>query len=172
MRAAILSDEQAGCLALNAGGDQHRSRIGKRLYAGGDIGRIAEDFSGLIHHHRPGLNADAGDELRAACASVLAVEFRERALDGERRSNRPLGIVLLRDRMSEQRHQSVAELLGDASAHLRHRRGRCVEIGADQIAPILGVEPSRNGGRAHKIAEHDGDRASLGQVHPMKAGPG
>jgi hypothetical protein len=50
-----------------------------------------------------------------------AVEFGERALDGERSANRAFGIVLLRDRMSKQRHQPVAELLGHAPAHLRHR---------------------------------------------------
>ena len=30
-----------------------------------------------------------------------------------RGAHRPLGVVLLRHRMAEQRHQSVAELLGD-----------------------------------------------------------
>jgi hypothetical protein len=52
------------------------------LHPRGDIGRIAEDFSGRIHHHRPALDADAGDELRAARADVVAVQFGERALDG------------------------------------------------------------------------------------------
>ena len=45
MRAAILGDEQAGQLTVNTGGDQHRSRIGKCLYASGDVGRVAEHLA-------------------------------------------------------------------------------------------------------------------------------
>ena len=146
MRAAILGDEQARDLTLNAGGDQHRSRIGQRLDPRGDIGRVAEHLARCVDHHLPGRNADAGDELRTARAGVLAVQFGERALDGQRGANRAFGIVLLRDRVSEQRHQPVAELLGDTPAHSRHRLRGSVEVGADQIAPILGVERGRNGG--------------------------
>jgi hypothetical protein len=75
----------------------------------------------------------------------LRFEFSKRALYGQRGANRAFGIVLLGNRMSKQRHQPVAELLGDTSAHLRHRFRRSVEVGADQIAPILCVEPGRNG---------------------------
>ena len=45
------------------------------------------------------------------------VEVGERALDRERCAHRALGVVLLRDRIAEQRHQTVAELLGDMAAH-------------------------------------------------------
>ena len=100
---------------------------------------------------------------------MLAVQFGERALDGQRGAHRAFGIVLLRDRMSEQRHQPVAELLGDTAAHLRHRLRRRVEVGGDQIAPILGVEPRRERCRADQIAEHHRDRTALGQVHLPKA---
>jgi hypothetical protein len=93
MQAAILGDEQAGHLTLNTGGDQHRSRIGERLHPGGAIGRIAEDFSGRIHH-RPALDVNVGDDLRLAQAGVVAVQFGERALDAKRRANCALGIVL------------------------------------------------------------------------------
>jgi hypothetical protein len=40
------------------------------------------------------------------------------------------------------------------AAHLRHRRRRGVEINADQIAPVFGIEPCRDAGRTHEIAEH------------------
>ena len=102
--------------------------------------------AGRIDQDRPALDANAGDELRLARPGILAVQFSERALDGERRANRAFGIVLLRDRVSKQRHQPVAKRPGDTSAHLRHRLRRCVEVRADEIAPILGVEPGRNGG--------------------------
>src|SRR6516162_2571877 len=54
------------------------------------------------------------------------------ALDGQRGANRAFAIVLLRYRVSKQRHEPVAELFGDASAHLRHRPGCGVEVGAEQ----------------------------------------
>ena len=86
---------------------------------------------------------DAGGKRRLARAGVLAVQLGERALDRERRPHRALGIVLLRHRIAEQRHQPVAELLGDIAAHLRHRRRSGVEISANQVAPFLGIEPAR-----------------------------
>jgi hypothetical protein len=62
-------------------------------------------------------------------------------LDRQRRPHRAFGIVLLRERIAEQRHQPVAQLLGDMAAHLRHCRRGGIEIGANQVAPLLGIEP-------------------------------
>ena len=87
-------------------------------------------------------------KLRLAAAGVLAVQFGQRALDRQRRPRRALGVVLMRHRIAEQRHQPVAELLGDMAAHLRDRRRGGIEIGADQIAPLLGIELRGNAGRA------------------------
>ena len=83
------------------------------------------------------------DSSRRASAGVPGVEFAERALDGERGAHRALGVVLLRVRIAEQRHQPVAELLQHMAAEPRHRRGGLVEIGADEVAPVLRVEPRR-----------------------------
>jgi hypothetical protein len=46
--------------------------------------------------------------------------------------------------------------------HLGDRRRGGVEIGADEIAPFLGVELSGNAGRADEIAEHHREIAPLG----------
>ncbi len=62
-------------------------------------------------------------------------------MDRERGAHRALGVVLLRLRVAEQRHQSVAELLQDTAAERRHSRLRRVEISADEVAPVLRVEP-------------------------------
>ena len=86
------------------------------------------------------------------------------ALDGERGAHRALGVVLLRVRIAEQGHQTIAEPFQYVAAKARHRLRSLVEIGPDQIAPILRVEPRRKARRADEIAEHDRDRTALGGV--------
>ena len=73
MRAAILGDEQPSRLTLHTSRDHDRARLGQRLDASGDVGRIAEHLARRIDQHRPALDADAGDKLRAPEAGVLAV---------------------------------------------------------------------------------------------------
>ena len=48
------------------------------------------------------------------------------------------------------------------AAVLADRLGGGVEIGSDEIAPILGVERGREAGRSDQIAEHHCDRTALG----------
>jgi hypothetical protein len=134
------------------------------LNARGNVGRFAEHFASRFDHNRPALDANASDEFRGARAGVFVVQFGERALDSERGANRAFGIVLLRDRVSKQRHQPVAKRLGDTSAHLRHRLRRRVEVRANEIAPILRIELGCDARRAYEIAEHHRDRAALGGV--------
>ena len=73
----------------------------------------------------------------------------------------PLGVVLLRLRIAEEGHQPVAELLQHMAAQPGYRPRSFVEIGVDQVAPVLGVELRGEARRADKIAEHHGDRAAL-----------
>ena len=108
MRAALLGDEQSGALALHPRGDQNRARFGQRLHPRGDVGDIAVNLARRIHHRRAGFEADPSDKLRLGGDRVLAVELGERTLDRQRRPCRPLGVVLMRDRIAEQRHQPVA----------------------------------------------------------------
>ena len=171
MRAAIFGDEQSGCLALDGCGDEHGSWLGSALDARGNIGRFAEHFAGRVDHRRAAIEADARGELGQAFRGVPGGEVSERALDGEGRAHGPLGVVLLRVRIAEQRHQPVAEFFQDVAAEARHRRRGPVEIGPDRIAPVFRVEPRRERRRTDQIAEHDRDRAALGQVNLRKAGP-
>jgi hypothetical protein len=120
--AALLGDEQAGDLALHPRRDQDRARLGQRLHPGRDVGDVAVNLARRIDHRRPGFETDAGVQLRLGAAFILAIEFAERPLDGECCPHRALGIVLVRDRMAEQRQEPVPELLGHMAAHLRHRR--------------------------------------------------
>ena len=98
---------------------------------------------------------------RLAAAGVVAVHPGQRALDRQRRPHRALGVVLMRHRITEQRHQPVAQFLGDMTAHFYDRRRGRVEIGADEVAPLLGIKLRGNAGRTHQIAEHHREIAAL-----------
>ena len=111
MRASVLGDEKPGRLPLHARGDEHGPRFGRGLHPRRDIRRLAEHFAGCVDHDRSGLQPDAGGKLGRAGSGVPGVEVGKRALDGERGAHRALGVVLLRLRIAEQRHQPVAELL-------------------------------------------------------------
>ena len=138
VRADVLGDEQPGDLALHGCGGDDRTRIGHALRTGGDIRRLAEHFARRVHHHRAGIEADAGGELRRA-RSISGVEFSQGALDREGGAHRALGVVLLCLRIAEERHQPVAELLQHMPAERSHRLRGFVEICAYEVAPILGV---------------------------------
>ena len=121
MRASLFGDKQAGDLALHPRRDHHRARLCQRLHPRRNVWRIAVNLARRIDYHRAGFEADAGVERRLASAGVLAIDLGERALDRERRPRRAFGVVLLRHRIAEQRHQPVAELFGDMAAHLDYR---------------------------------------------------
>ena len=73
MRAALLGDEEASDLALHPRGDQNRAGLGQRLHPRRDVGDIAVNLAGRIHHRRAGFESDASDKLRLAGVFVPAV---------------------------------------------------------------------------------------------------
>jgi hypothetical protein len=161
MAAALLDDEETGDLTLHPRCHNDRTRLGQTLRSRRDVRYVAEYLACRIDHHRPSVDSDTRGKRGLAGTRVFAVQLGEPALNSQRRPHRPLGIVLLRQRVAEQRHQPVAELLGNMAAHFRHRRGCGIEIGADEVAPLLGIEPRRNAGRIHQIAEHRRDMPAL-----------
>jgi hypothetical protein len=56
------------------------------------------------------------------------------------------------------------------TAVLRDRPGGVVEIGLDEVAPVLGVERGRKAGRPDQIAEHNGDGSPLRFVPHTRRG--
>jgi hypothetical protein len=129
--APLLGDEQPRDLTLYQRRHHHGTRFGQRLSPRGDVRYIAENFAGRVEHRRASVDGDPCGERGLARAFVLAVQLGQRALNRERGAHSTLGIVLLRHRITEQRHQSVAQLLGDLAAHF-HDRGRGgVDISGD-----------------------------------------
>jgi len=113
MAAALFDDEETGHLTLHTRRHNDRTRLGQRLRSRRDVRHVAENFTRRINHHRPRIDRNAGGKSGLSAIGVLAVQLGERPLDRERRTDRALGIILLRHRVAEQRHQAVAELLGD-----------------------------------------------------------
>ena len=101
---------------------------------------------------------------RSAGRRVSRVQLGDRPLDAERSQDGAFGVILLRLRIAEEGHQSVAQSFQDVPAEADHRLRRLVEIGVDKVAPVLRVESSGKLGRTDKVAEHHRDRAPLGQI--------
>ena len=155
--AALLGHEQPRDLALHPRRGHDRTRFGERLGTRRDIRHLAEYLTRRVDHHRSGVDGDACGERWFASAFVLAILLSERALYRECRPHGPLGIVLLCQGIAEQRHQPIAEFLGDFAAHFHDRSRSGIDICPDQVAPFLGIESCRDAGRIHQIAEHDRD---------------
>ena len=140
MRALLLDDEEPSYLALHVSRDQDRPWLSRSLDARRKVRRVAEHLPRCVDHNLPGIKADPHGKLRRAFAGVSGVDFDKRALDRKCGAHRALGVVLLRVRIAEQRHQPVAELFQHVAAKPGHRRRSFIEIGVDEAAPVLSVE--------------------------------
>jgi ABC transporter substrate binding protein len=116
--APLLGDEQSSHLTPHPRRDNDRTRLGQGLCSCCHVGHIAEYLACRVDDNRSQVDGDARSEGWLASDLVVAVQLGERALDRERCPHRALGVVLLRHRIAEQRHQSIAQLLGDLAAHL------------------------------------------------------
>ena len=161
MRAALFGHKEASDLALHLRSNQNRAGLGQRLHPRSDISHVAINLASRIEHRRTGFETNAGGQLRSAAAGVLAVEFGKRALDRQRRPCRTLCVVLMGQRIAEQREDAVAELFCDMATHLCDRGTSDIEIGADEVAPLLGIELRGNASRPDQVAEHHRQIAAL-----------
>jgi len=149
MTAALFDDEEAGDLALYLRCNQNRAGFRQGLHPCRSVGRVAVDLAHRIHHHGASFEADAGLKFWLSDTSILAVQVGKSTLDRQRSPRGALGVVLVRERVAEQRHQPVAELFCHMAAHLHHRGRGVVEISVYEVTPLLGIEPCRNAGRIH-----------------------
>ena len=90
------------------------------LHARHDIGRLAEHLASGLDHDRARVDPDAGEKFGLPRSGVARVELTERAVNGERRAHRAFGVVLLRLRVAEERHQAVPEVLQHVAAEVCH----------------------------------------------------
>jgi hypothetical protein len=86
----------------------------------------------------------------------------DRVDDGKSGAHRPLGIVLVRSRITEIDQHPVAHVLGDKPVEATDRLGDSTVVIPDQLAQILRIMTGRERSRADQIAEHHGWLAPLG----------
>jgi hypothetical protein len=120
--------------------DEHRSRLGRALDARGRVDEIAGDHA--LAARADGDSGLAGVHARAQAQlgdAELVGERRRRGDEIERRADRPLGVVLVRDGSPPDGHHRVAdELLDDAAVPLDEAATR-LEVARQQLADLLGI---------------------------------
>jgi hypothetical protein len=79
-------------------------------------------------------------------------------------AHRPLGVVLVRARPTEIRQHAVAHVLGDVPVPAPDDLGDRGLISADDLPQVFRIEPRRQLGRAHQVAEHHR------QLPPLRSG--
>ena len=107
--------------------------------------------------HLAGVHADAHLQVDAHPSR----EVRERALHLQPAAHRPLGIVLVRDRRAEDRHELVADDLVDAAPVGRDVGRERTEARVDEPLDLLGVGGLREGREADQVGEDERSRSAL-----------
>ena len=94
-------------------GDDHRAGVGQRLVARADVGGEAEDLV-LVELAVDGAVVHA-DAERERLAGLGAAHLADRLHQRQRGAHRPLGVVLVRDRVAEGRQHAVALVVDDVA---------------------------------------------------------
>ena len=152
-------------LSLPAGGvvGEHRSGLGARLQASRRVdgiaeGRVLDPVGGadLAQNDRTGRDADADTEPRDAPAafdfSAVGVHLLH---DPQRRAQRALGVVLVRDRCAEEGEDAVAGEILDVAAEPIDVGDDAGDRFADDELDLFRVEPLGERRRADEVGEQD-----------------
>ena len=106
----------------------------------------------FVHYYLAGIHAGPQLELEAMLFLELDVEPADLVDNLQSRQHRPIGIVFVRDGVTEIRHESVAHVLGVVSFVFVDDLFRdAVKIG-DAVAQVLGVQPASELAGVHEIA--------------------
>jgi len=146
----------------------HVARARRLLHPGRDVGRVAH--RGVIHAQ---VVTDATDDDEARVEALadakrdpvgrpeLVLIGIERLADAECRVHGPPGVVLVRHRGAEQRHDPVTEELVDRPLVAMHLGEHQLERSPHEPVDVLGIEPLGDGGEAGHVNEEDGDLLPL-----------
>jgi hypothetical protein len=111
----------------------------------------------FTHDDQPGCDTDSDPDARLA----LGIYRSDSANDGQRRTDRPLGIVLVGAWITEKRHDAIANIIRDEALELVDRVGATVVIATCDLIEIFGIERPGERCRTHDIAKKNREVPSL-----------
>jgi hypothetical protein len=167
-----LTEVVEGEVALDEGRRRRRQvtgvRLGQALHAlrepnGVPLRRVvhAQVVADRADHHLARVDAHARREADAVLALHLGRVAGDLVTQRERRVAGALGVVLVRDRRPEQRHDAVARVLVDRALEAVHALAQDLEEAVEDAVPLLGVELLGQLYRALHVGEQDGDLLPL-----------
>jgi hypothetical protein len=120
----------------------------------------------FVDYDRARIDPDPRGQLRVA---GLLVELGDRVEKRKSCARSALGVVVVRRGPAEVSHQAVAEIFRHMAIKAAYRCGSRTMITRDRIAPLLGVKPGGDPGRADQVAEQHRQMPPLaGHVRRLK----
>ena len=160
----IALDESPGCVA-----DDHRVGQGNPLEASCDVRRLPQrqlllsaTRPDLADHHETRVNANAHGQPDTLLVFQPRIQGPDGLDDLASRTDRPLGIILVRLGVAEVDQQPVPEILGDPPLKALDHFGACRLVGANHLPQILRVKPASEGRGLDQITEQDRELAAFG----------
>ena len=89
----------------------------------------------------------------AASDGTVRLQLADRLGKLQSRAHRPLGVLLMRAWVAEIGEHAVAHILGDVPIPALDHFGAALVISSEHCAHVFWVEPRRQLGRTHQIAE-------------------
>jgi hypothetical protein len=135
------------------------------LQARRQVRRLADDRTllGLARADEIADDHEAGGNADANPQPLGRLELPDRVDESEAGSDRALRIILVGPWVAEIHKHPVAHVLRDVPIEACNCFSDAAMVGADDLAQVLGVEPSGERRRTDEIAEHHGERPALGR---------
>jgi hypothetical protein len=158
----ILPPEEALPEVLRVPAHHDLPRLREAHEPGRDVGRIADGR--VVHAEVPTDCADDDDsgvqprpqaEVDTVRAFHVGLQRLKTVADRKRRRERAVGVVLVRDRGAEERHDAVAEELVDRALVTVDRLEHDLERPVDDRVDVFGIEPLGHRREAGDVGEHD-----------------
>ena len=162
-----LGADVSGHQARGRLADEDLPRRGRGLQTGGHVDGVADrrEVDGHLvaevpQHHHAAVDPHPGRERLAVAVDGERVLLQPPP-DAERGQQRPPGVVLVRHRRADERHEAVPEELVDGAAVAVDLGQGELEEAAEQLVHSLGAEVLGQGRRAHDVAEQHRDLLAL-----------
>jgi hypothetical protein len=149
-------------------GQQRLAGLGELLHALCEadrmaLGRVvhAQVVADLADHHFARVEPHAHGEAQAVAPPEFVRVAAQLIAQPKRRVARSLGVVLVGDRSTEERHDPVARVLVDRALEAVHAVGQDLEEAVQDPVPLLGVHLLGQLHRALHVGEENGDLLAL-----------